>query len=230
MFFIKSPSIRRSDAISDVSWPNCNTKQVTYYTNGIIGVNDGLDFTGNPCLSTETSWYEKYALYINTGYAGNKMADKFRTSPLSCDPNNSTCLAYDWGYHATEYAVDYANSMNAHSGEWWLDVETINSWTRNSQVNRASISGALAALHKILPFATTGIYSTSDQWNHLTNSWQIREPIWYAIGEGDNYQARLACTTAYQFTGESLWLVQYTASIDYNVTCSNQFSNKLSLF
>jgi hypothetical protein len=230
LLFIKPPIIVHSSATPDVSWPNCKTKTIMDYSSGFIGVNDGLDFTGTPCLSKETTWFQKYALYVNTGYAGDKLARKYGSSPRICKDTDSTCLAYDWGYQATAYSIKYANSMNTHSNEWWLDVETINSWTRDAQVNRASISGALRALHTLIPFATAGIYSTADQWNHLTNSWQISEPIWYAIGPGDTQDAYNACDSVYLFTGGDLWLVQYEQLIDQNVTCSNNFEKQLKLF
>ncbi|MEO8282285.1 MAG: hypothetical protein ABI568_02585 [Pseudarthrobacter sp.] len=65
---------------NDVSWPQCGKALPKGQTFGIVGVNNGLANTSNPCLATELSWagsstgaagQPKAALYVNTANPGS---------------------------------------------------------------------------------------------------------------------------------------------------------------
>jgi len=208
-----------SKTIVDVSWPNCTAIPANIYGDGIIGVNGGLDFRPNPCLAKETSWFVSYALYINTGYPGSTSARKFPSSPKRCSNSEKQCLAYNYGFNATQYAIKYADLQNAHASQWWLDVEVDNSWTDNFLVNRASLQGAAAAIKQNVLFSTVGIYSSPDQWNIITGKWQNRLPAWLATGSYSAATAAGACENR-SFTGSAIWLSQYTQGLDKNFPCS----------
>lgn len=212
-----------SGTIVDVSWPNCKTAPANTFGAGIIGVNGGLDFHPNPCLSQETSWFVRYALYINTGYPGSNSVRKFPSSPKSCAKPDKQCLAYNYGYNATLYAIKYANLQNAHASQWWLDVETENSWTANALVNRASLQGAIAAIKQnvVLPMPTVGVYSSTDQWNIITGKWHNNLPAWLATGSTSKTAATKACHGR-GFIGGRIQLTQYTPTnkLDQNLVCS----------
>jgi hypothetical protein len=207
-----------SKTIVDVSWPNCKTAPAELYGAGIIGVNGGLDFRPNPCLATETSWFVNYALYINTGYPGSNSARKFPSLPKRCGHSDKQCLAYNYGFNATQYAIRYADLQDAHATQWWLDVETDNSWTDNFLVNRASLRGAAAAVRQNVLFSTVGIYSSPEQWKIITGSWQNGLPAWLATGSSNKSVAAKACRGR-AFTGGATWLSQYTQGLDKNLPC-----------
>lgn len=64
----------------------------------------------------------------------------------------------------------------AHAYQWWLDVETGNSWlsgTTGQQMNVADLQGMAAALGAAdsgTGVLGIGVYSTSSQWNTITGS------------------------------------------------------------
>jgi hypothetical protein len=216
-----------SVALVDVSWPNCKLAPSNVFGNGIIGVSGGLDFSRNPCLSQETGWFVNYALYVNTGYPGVDSHKKFPSAPKLCrasDKSYKQCLAYNYGYNATKYAITYANLSNAHATQWWLDVETENSWTNSPLVNRASLQGAIDAIRQNVLFARVGIYSSPNQWNLLTGKWHNGLPAWLATG-GTSRAAALSACQDKSFTAGPLQLTQYTPNLDQNLICSPTFTS-----
>jgi hypothetical protein len=226
-FIVKPHPEGYSNLLTDVSWPNCKIRPSVTYDTGIIGVTDGLDFKSNPCLSKQTSWYLNYSLYENTGYPGRRLAQRYNTYPLNCNATNDVCLAYNYGYNASLYALKYAHVSNAHSVFWWLDVETDNSWTRNSYINRANIIGAINGITQNTFLTSIGIYSAPSQWNHLTNSWINDYPEWLGTGSTNLNQVQPLCKSK-SFTGGPIWLTQYTTKLDDNYQCSDSFIDSLN--
>lgn len=140
----------------DVSYPQCG-KTLPAATFGIVGVNDGIVFSANPCLGTgdgpsELAWAQAAAnhapaFYANTGDPGPAYSSHWpngQVSPQACDPaaNNSTSCSYDYGWNAAQdsfgQAVTAEQQVNGSTADvataaaaqapWWLDVETANSW------------------------------------------------------------------------------------------------------
>jgi hypothetical protein len=68
----------------DISWPESNCRVPTRFLRSwaIVGVNDGLDLTKNPCLRSEAARVSSYSLYANTGYPDNEIGHRYTTSPL----------------------------------------------------------------------------------------------------------------------------------------------------
>ena len=216
-----------SQTIVDVSWPNCNHEPSTNFREGIIGVTGGLDFRPNHCLAGETTWFEHYALYMNTGYPGVAYGKKYMSSPRHCVISNKQCLGYNYGYAAAEYGIHYAAKSGTYSDLWWLDVETDNSWTTNQSVNRAVLEGAVAAITRNSFLAEVGIYSTPNQWQQITGGWHSDLPAWLGTGLSSARGAASECHI-HAFTGGSIWLSQYTTNIDANVACSPAFNERLT--
>jgi hypothetical protein len=223
---VKPHSSGYSSQVTDVSWPNCKMRPSTTYDTGIIGVTNGLDFKSNPCLAKQTTWYLSYDLYENTGYPGRQYALKYAAYPLKCGLSDYSCLAYNYGYNASLYALNYARISYAHTLTWWLDVETDNSWTRNAEINRANIEGAINGILDNSFLASIGIYSAPSQWNHLTNSWKNHYPEWLGTGSQQLSAVRLLCEDR-SFTGGPIWLTQYTTKLDYDYECSSSFTKSL---
>ena len=209
---------------TDVSWPNCHILLTKSEGWGIVGVTGGLDFHTNPCLTQESTWFTKYALYMNTGYPGSNFHLKFPTFPQTCSQNDKNCLAYNYGYNAAKYALDYALQQNLHANMWWLDVETENSWTSNPNENVAALQGMVDAIKHFEFLPVIGFYSSPNQWLTITGGWHNHLPAWVATGETDVESAIQTCQNP-SFTGGLLQLAQYTPALDKNYTCNPNFPN-----
>jgi hypothetical protein len=222
-----SRSYQVQNVILDVSWPNCGKHLNETYQFGIIGATGGLNFRKNACLTQEVSWFQGYALYMNTGYPGASYGDKYQHAPKNCSKNNNYCLAYNWGYNAALFAIAYANSSNVHSFLWWLDVETVNSWSVNGDINRQSLLGALSAIQREAIFPSVGFYAYPGQWATLTGSWQNNYPAWVATGTTEKQAANIACRQP-SFSDGTVVLTQYTKMFDQNIDCRTSAFAKLN--
>lgn len=200
----------------DVSYPNCKAK-APGGSFGIVGVTGGLGFSQNPCLTKQAGWFKNLTLYVNTGYPGSSRGLDFQNFPKACIATDLNCLAYNYGYNAGLYAIDYANSQNVHSTTWWLDVETMNSWTNDPLQNQQSLQGEYDAL-VASDITTIGAYSTTAQWNAITGSWKNGWPNWGASTWRTAKQAKTYCT-GHEFTGGPTYLIQFTGKLDQDVAC-----------
>ena len=227
----KPPPPAPTPATYDVSYPQCGKTLPAPIDGGIVGVNNGLALSQNPCLATEWAWAVNGptyapALYINTADPGPAFSSHWPTgqsTPQVCDPadNNSTACSYDYGWNYANDAFDRALTVTSAAAtvQWWLDVETGNSWqtlesgygqTATSKANdRASIAGAVAALQS-RGVRSVGVYSTSFQWTQITGGSGLQfqsQPAWVA-GVGTLSTAQSNCGTT-SFTGGPIVLAQY---------------------
>jgi len=219
-------------ATYDVSYPQCGASLPGNADGGIVGVNKGIVFSANPCLSNEWAWATRAttyapAFYANTANPGPAYSSHWPTgqqTPQLCDGTNSTACAYDYGWNAAKDSFADAATVTATPAAftWWLDVETGNSWetlesaygqTSTAQANdRASLAGAVAALGDS-GVTTVGVYSTSYQWQQITGGSGPQfaaQPVWVA-GTGSLSTARNNCSST-SFTGGSVVLAQYAKS------------------
>ena len=201
----------------DVSWPNCNAAAPTKAAFGIVGVTGGLGFSPNSCLAKQAAWFKNLSLYVNTGYPGQSYGLKYQNAPNACASTDLNCLAYNYGYNAGQYALNYAASQGVTSTTWWLDVETMNSWTGDYAQNKSSLQGETDAL-KNSGVTTVGVYSTTAQWQSITGSWQNGLPNWGATTWATAKQAAKYCT-GHDFTGGGTWLLQFTGKLDQDYAC-----------
>jgi hypothetical protein len=202
----------------DVSWPNCSAS-IPNTSFGIVGVTGGKNFSQNPCLKAEASHFSNLSVYTNTGYPGASYAQAYVNSPRTCVPADLSCIAYNYGYNAGQYAFQYAQGQGITSATWWLDVETMNTWISDTAQNKSSLQGQLDAL-KDAGVATVGVYSTTAQWGTITGGWQNGLPSWGATTWQNAKQAATYCH-GHEFTGGPSYLMQYTPkrSLDQNVAC-----------
>jgi hypothetical protein len=222
------PAAATPSIINDVSWPNCMAlDDLISNAVGVIGVGGGLDFRPNPCLAQENQWLKLSAVYANTGYPGLAYAKKYMTSPQLCSSTNEQCLAYNYGYNAALYAINYAVHENVRSNQWWLDVETDNSWSNNVIYNRAALSGMVNAIHASFPLVTVGFYSYPEQWDVITGTWLNSYPVWVATGTESYQTAGRACEQD-SFTGGPIIMTQFTLILDENYICDPAYFNTLS--
>lgn len=203
----------------DIGWPNCNAS-VGVESFGIVGVSDGTGYSTNPCFSQQGKDFPlNLSLYVNTGW-DSKSSHISATTPRTCAKGDSNCLAYNYGYNAGLYAYNVAKTAGVSSATWWLDVETINTWSRNTIQNQNSLQGEHDAL-VANGIGTVGVYSTTAQWKTITGSWQNNWPSWGATTWTTAAQAQTYCT-GHQFTGGPSYLMQYTpknAKLDQDVAC-----------
>jgi hypothetical protein len=203
----------------DVSWPNCEISPPPHPTFGIVGVNFGRVFTGNPCLHDEATWFQNLSLYLNTAYPGESFAKKYQYDRPVCATHDENCLAYNVGWNAAHYAVTYAGLQDVHAFAWWLDVETVNSWTANIPANTESLQGMLDALRHYTFLPSIGFYAFPGQWQTITYGWQNDLPAWAATGSLDRADALAACK-APSFNGSKVAMAQYTTGVDRDYVCA----------
>lgn len=207
----------------DVSWPpsNCAAQRPAGAAFGIVGVNGGRAFTRNTCLLGEAGWFASPALYMNADYAGPNYARKLHAAdkPRHCAPADNRCIAYNYGFNAAEYALLYATSQNVHTTQWWLDVETANSWSADPAQNRADIQGMTDAIMRTAFLPAIGVYSTPRQWRIITDDWRSGLPNWVGTGSTHASDAAGACQGA-DFTGGGTVLAQYVLALDHDYVCA----------
>lgn len=216
-------SYKPSETGIDISWPNC--KAINYVTQiqpafGIVGVTGGLDFTPNNCISAEASLFKANpSLYVNTGYPGKAYALAFQNYPNRCSIKDNACLAYNFGYNAGKYATNYALTSGVVANNWWLDVEIINSWTTNRQLNTDALEGQVAAIEISAKPNLIGFYTYPTEWRTITDNWKNGLPTW--VASDSNYKkVALSYCGKTSFTGAKPTLVQYIQKLDQDFVCN----------
>ena len=242
----------------DISFPQCggalpDERGAAF---GVLGANNGLSFTRNPCLVAELAWAKRLpappSFYANTGNPGPERARHWplgQSSPKVCsasDPNSLGC-SYDYGWNAgwqsyttaTDAAqrlhrVDRVNARHrAANVDWWLDVETMNSWqaidgpaTRAAKERDvATLNGEIDAL-RMAGVERVGVYSTAYQWRLITGGTKIDKsrfigaPQWLAGYE--SHAAAVAGCAHDGFTDGPVVMAQYLGAdgFDSNVLCT----------
>jgi hypothetical protein len=222
----------------DISYPQCAKTLPVAPAFGIVGVNDGVALSINPCLASELSWAETApggapSFYANTGAPGPAYSTKWPTAqqtPQLCAGSNSSTCAYDYGWNAGQESFENAVSAEttdasasptaaATNAQWWLDVETGNSWETTESSYGANTTSDTADQEvlqgEIAYFASqgvtsVGIYSTSSQWARITGGSETTfasVPVWLP-GYATLSDAESACATT-SFTGGPVKMIQY---------------------
>ena len=229
---------------NDISWPQCNTAFPTGQAFAIVGVNNGLANTTNPCLAEQLRWAEDSAghpgrptvsLYVNTanpGAAGSWWPEEDEY-PAGREVHNpygpcedgdfGKACAYMYGFAKAYDDAHHRGVSNPGSYFWWLDVETENSWSgTDKEANRAVLEGMTDFFHSI--GAQVGIYSTGRQWDQIVGPVSSSSnlyvlPSWLA-GSRSASGAALACADAPLTGGGTVALTQFVSrGFDYNHSC-----------
>ena len=151
----------------DIGKPQCDAVYPAHPAFGIVGVNRGIVFSPNPCLSSEIAWAggTNAQLYANTGNPGPALSTHWpdgQLFPAACNPDRTTNpsdrdtadCAYDYGYNAAADSyndavagvrVPRARADDSAGSAWWFDVETSNSWRSAVALNVAALQGAVAS-------------------------------------------------------------------------------------
>jgi hypothetical protein len=227
---------------NDVSWPQCGKTLPKGQTFAIVGVNNGLATTTNPCLATQLSWAATsrggtgqplVALYVNTAnpgiagswwptsntYGGRKVANPY--GPCTKGSVAAAC-SYMYGYAKAYDDANIRGINNPASYTWWLDVETGNTWSTDKAADRADLEGMAAYFASI--GAATGLYSTGAQWSQIvgtvpSSSNLYTQRSWLA-GASSLATTDRKCAEAPLTGGGKVTLTQYVSGgFDYNKSC-----------
>ena len=204
----------------DISWPQCRSPfPVLPHAITIVGVNNGHTYSANPCLASEAAWAGgSLTVYVNTDALPFDNVSGLNGPAGACAVTDLHCRAYNWGRGHANYSYAAAQTAQVNPAMWWLDVETGNRWRYDDEhLNVDAIRGMLDGLrsHGLL----VGIYSTSYQWNYITNStWSPGVPLWVP-GARDAFQATQYCDQSHAFGGGTIWLTQWTTIYDQNFAC-----------
>ncbi|MHB2029737.1 MAG: hypothetical protein ACYCPT_13115, partial [Acidimicrobiales bacterium] len=233
----------------DISYPQCASALPTSAGFGVIGVNDGYSLSTNPCLTSELQWAQSTvsgapAFYMNTGSPGPAYSSHWplgQQSPEVCDGTNSPACSYDYGWNNA--LTSFNNAVNAESANgstsptsaakvanWWLDVETVNSWETLEQnygptaasdaVDQAALEGSMAYFSSV-GVGSLGIYSTASEWTAITGgtgSAFAQVPVWMP-SDSTLSVAESACLSP-SFTGGRVAMIQYPSNgLDGDYLC-----------
>jgi hypothetical protein len=220
---------------NDVSYPQCGDTLPTGPAFSVVGVNGGLASNFNACLNTQLSWGEtangitiqpKLALYANTGNPGDitpTPADwPTSSNPLidpygNCTGADDQACSWEYGYNRA-----YADAATASTTMWWLDIETVNSWSMDQANNRADLEGMVYAF--TIAGSRVGVYSLPAWWTQILGnippSSRLYSLIEWRPGASDQAEAKAICHLT-PFTPAGLVVMtQYTQnSLDYDVSC-----------
>ncbi len=206
---------------NDISYPQCSTSSYPQNSFGIVGVTGGRAFTDNSCLAKEFAWAKALSttasLYMNLNSPIGSTASKGMTGPYgNCKKTDKLCQAENYGYNAAQDAYTYAQQQGANSSQWWLDIETGNSWSSSSTLNQGTINGATKFFSD--RSINLGIYSTQSMWNSITGGYHNALPAWIAT---TSTTPATYCSSSYSFTGGQMYLVQYSSgsSFDTDYAC-----------
>jgi hypothetical protein len=211
---------------NDVSYPQCSSSTSSFPRNsfGIVGVTGGRAFTDNACLATEFPWASTLSstpasLTMNLNSPIGSTASSGMTGPYgTCAKKDKLCQAENYGYNAAQAADTYARQQGASALEWWLDIETGNSWSSSFTLNQGTINGA--AFFFTSNRMAVGIYSTPSMWKSITGGYQNAQlPVWLATTATT---PSTFCSLSYSFTGGQVYLVQYAnalVSVDSDYAC-----------
>ncbi|HET6963779.1 MAG TPA: hypothetical protein VFH58_03340 [Acidimicrobiales bacterium] len=218
----------------DISYPQCSGSSVgsTPASTGafdILGVNDGIVYSANPCLAAQYKWATgaTVSFYANTADPGPSSSHwpKGQTRNGVLCPNqkrytigstayNNCSYVYGWNAAQDSFndASKAAGSSAAVSAQWWLDVESANSWTRSTTANIADIQGGLDYFSKNSA-AGGGIYTNSSSWSSITGSTTSfsQYPWWYPTGQGSATTAISDCS-ARSILGGHIRYTQYSSN------------------
>jgi hypothetical protein len=231
----------KASAGYDVSYPQCGGPLPTNVLFGIVGVNDGIVYSANPCLATEIAWAEQYQvaaiLYANTADPGPTLSSHWptgQTTPRICDPAqvDSTACSYDYGWNAA--SDSYRDAVNAYislgklgagatqtptPNEWWLDVESANSWEQTTANNVAELQGEVAYLQS-QNATSVGFYANASDWQAITGNTAVFSALasWHA-GSGSKRTAQSRCGTTGVTGGPTKYSQYSSGGYDADVRC-----------
>lgn len=226
----------------DVSYPQCGSPLPSRGDIAVVGVNAGTGTTSNPCLAEQLAWGDtttgaggagRADVYVNTANPGH-LGDWWPTADLTrsgtpvmnprgrCAGAEDAACAYAYGFSiATDDVLDRGVTAVADR-TWWLDVETMNSWSWNRQANLAAVEGMAAAIRAA--GGDVGVYSTQRQWDLIVGDATpsvllAGTPSWIA-GATSRSGALASCSADALTPGGHVGMVQWVEhGVDHDIAC-----------
>lgn len=226
---------------NDISWPQCGKSNPSGQAFGVVGVNGGKASNFNSCFTSQYAWaqtstgatsQDPVQLYINTGNPGDVLAQysvtDWPTSSVAADPygtcagtyTDDMACSWEYGYERAQADLSYVGTSTANN--WWLDIETSNSWTSDFAKNQASLEGNVYALQQA--GKTVGIYASSGSWSSLFGT-VVPGSTLYSLNEWRPGARSLSnaqgnCSLApFEGNGQVV-ITQYVSSqLDYDYSC-----------
>ncbi len=120
-----------------------------------------------------------------------------------------------------ETTTSVADTASAYP--WWLDVETANTWQSDTTMNVADLQGMIAGF-QAAGAGSFGVYSTAAQWTTITGGTTEADTGLYGLadwipGASSLTSAEANCALS-SFTGGSVAITQWTATLDNDDACS----------
>jgi hypothetical protein len=240
--FADAPVTTTTATGHDVSYPQCGKPLPAAGDIAVVGVNAGTGTTTNPCLASQLAWGDRVQadgrtvradVYVNTANPGHlgdwwPSADLTRAGvPVSnpqgrCAGAEDPACSYVYGYSVGTEDVSARGVTAAADRTWWLDVETVNSWSWDRQANLAAVEGMAAAIRAA--GGDIGVYSTQRQWKLLvgdaTPSVTLAgAPSWIA-GATSRAGALANCSAGSLTPAGRVRMVQWVEpGLDHDIAC-----------
>ncbi|MCC7366076.1 MAG: SH3 domain-containing protein [Dehalococcoidia bacterium] len=200
----------------DISYPQCPSNTPTgSFGFAIIGVNNGRPLTKNPCFAAQMRWAAKGThapqVYINS----SSPPATFTTA--ACSATDAACRSYQFGRESARYAMNYVATQSVAVERYWLDVETMNTWSSDKVANAAVLRGMVEVLQgsgKIV-----GIYSNSYQFGLIAGNYTPGLDTWIPRPEAKRETAAEYCRSTSSFGGGRLVMIQLWYTYDENYVC-----------
>jgi hypothetical protein len=210
----------------DVSWPQCDGSGAHHMPSGrpayvILGLTHGIGHTVNPCLRSQLAWAHgrgvRVGAYLVASYPTKAQRAASGSGLFGACGSSTRCRLRNDGAAQARDALATMHRIGLSAPLVWIDVEFRHSqrWSRHNAANAAVIQGIVGGLrHANVPL---GVYTTSLMWRDMVGRYRLTVPNWLPGGDSKPRHALAMCgTTA---TGGVTWLVQYTRSLDSDLTC-----------
>jgi hypothetical protein len=207
---------------NDISWPQCDGGVPSNKGFGIVGVTGGRPFTRNRCLAAQWQWATTGG---SAGGAYVNLASPVYGEPAAmhgpagdCGPADLPCQTYNHSANNVEDALAYAQASGVDTPMVWLDVEVLNRWSLQDDLNALTVRAAAETLQK--HGVRAGVYSTPYMWRTITGGARNGLPVWVAGSPNDATSPTWCSNPAKDFTGGGVWLVQaLPVAFDVNYAC-----------
>lgn len=210
----------------DVSWPQCSGAAARHMPPAgaeyvILGLTDGAGHTLNPCLGSQLAWARangvKVGAYLVPSYPTRGELAAARHGAYGDCGRSLLCRLRNDGAAQVLDAVRTMRGSGMHAPMVWIDVEFRRylPWSRSRARNAAVLQGAVREMHRL--HERYGVYTTSYMWHAIAGSYYLNVPNWLPVGHTRPRVAQRMCRQT--ATGGPAWLVQYTRSLDSDLTC-----------
>jgi hypothetical protein len=187
----------------------------------ILGLTNGSGHTVNPCLRSQLRWAKRthtpVGAYLVPSYPTRYQRLVARAGAFGRCHHSLACQLHNDGASQARDALRTMRAAHVHAPMMWIDVEfrSYRPWTHNHFRNAAVLRGVVRELRR--HHVRFGVYTTSYMWHYLVGHYRLHVPNWLPSGHTRPRAAKRMCRQT--ATGGRTWLVQYTRSLDEDLTC-----------